>query len=119
MSAAATARDSTAGPSLPLVRYAGTYEDPWYGEVGIALEDGGLVMRFSNTPLLTGDLEHWQYDTFLVRWRERALRADAFVTFQLNPDGTIDRVRMEPASPAVDFSYDFEDLDLEPVEAER
>ena len=119
VSAAATARDSTAGPSLPLVRYAGTYEDPWYGEVGIALEDGGLVMRFSNTPLLTGDLEHWQYDTFLVRWRERALRADAFVTFQLNPDGTIDRVRMEPASPAVDFSYDFEDLDLEPVEAER
>jgi CubicO group peptidase (beta-lactamase class C family) len=113
--AAASARDSTVGPSLPLAKYAGTYEDPWYGEVGIALEDGGLVMRFSNTPLLTGDLEHWQYDTFLVRWRERALRADAYVTFQLNPDGSIDRVRMEAASPAVDFSYDFQDLDLEPA----
>ena len=25
-------------------------------------------MRFSHTPPLTGDLEHWQYDTFLVRW---------------------------------------------------
>jgi CubicO group peptidase (beta-lactamase class C family) len=117
--AAASARDSTVGPSLPLAKYAGTYEDPWYGDVGIALEDDGLVMRFSNTPLLTGDLEHWQYDTFLVRWRERALRADAFVTFQLNPDGTIDRVRMEPASPAVDFSYDFQDLDLEPAGEDR
>jgi hypothetical protein len=51
-------------------------------------------MRFSHTPPLTGDLEHWQYDTFLVRWRDRALRADAFVTFQLHPDGSIDRVRM-------------------------
>lgn len=111
----ATARDSTAGPSLPLERYAGTYTDPWYGDVGITLENGGLVMRFSHTPPLTGDLEHWQYDTFLVRWRDRALRADAFVTFQLHPDGSIDRVRMEPASPDVDFSYDFQDLDLEPA----
>jgi hypothetical protein len=111
----AAARDSTAGPSLPLERYAGTYADPWYGDVEIAIEDDGLVMRFSHTPLLTGDLEHWQYDTFLVHWRDRALRADAFVTFQLNPDGTIDRVRMEPASPDVDFSYDFQDLDLQPA----
>jgi CubicO group peptidase (beta-lactamase class C family) len=115
VSEAAAARDSTAGPSLPLDRYAATYTDPWYGDVGITLENGGLVMRFSHTPPLTGDLEHWQYDTFLVRWRDRALRADAFVTFQLNPDGSIDQVRMEPASPDVDFSYDFQDLDLEPA----
>ena len=86
----------------------------WYGDVGISLEGDGLVMRFSRTPLMVGDLEHWQYDTFLVRWRDRALRADAFVTFQLEPDGEIERVRMEPASPTVDFSYDFEDLDLQP-----
>jgi serine/threonine protein kinase len=26
-------------------------------------EQGHLVMRFSHTPALTGDLEHWQYDT--------------------------------------------------------
>ena len=47
-------------------------------------------------------------------WRDRSLRADAFLTFQLEPDGEIDRVRMEPASPTVDFSYDFQDLDLKP-----
>lgn len=114
VSETAAARDSTAGPSLPIEKYAGIYEDPWYGDVGISLEGDGLVMRFSRTPLMVGDLEHWQYDTFLVRWRDRALRADAFVTFQLEPDGEIERVRMEPASPTVDFSYDFEDLDLQP-----
>jgi CubicO group peptidase (beta-lactamase class C family) len=119
VSATAAARDSTAGPSLPLVEYAGVYADPWYGDVGIDLEGDGLVMRFSRTPSMVGDLEHWQYDTFVVRWRDRSLRADAFVTFQLEPDGSIDRVRMAPASPTVDFSYDFEDLDLEPAEAER
>ena len=114
VSEAAAARDSTAGPSLPIERYAGVYEDPWYGDVGISLEGDGLVMRFSRTPPMVGDLEHWQYDTFLVRWRDRSLRADAFVTFQLEPDGEVERVRMEPASPTVDFSYDFQDLDLKP-----
>jgi hypothetical protein len=72
-------------------------------------------MRFSKTKALTGDLEHWQYDTFVVRWRDRELRADAFVTFALNPDGSIDRVKMAAVSPETDFSYDFQDLDLRPA----
>lgn len=112
---AAGARDSTAGPSLPLERYAGTYRDPWYGDVTIEPDSGHLVIRFSHTPDLVGDLAHWQYDTFLARWRDRELRADAYVTFSLNPDGSIAAVRMAPASPSVDFSFDFQDLRLKPV----
>ena len=64
-------------------------------------------MRFGHTPSLVGDLEHWQYDTFLVKWRDRELRADAFVTFGLGADGKIERASMKPASPSVDFSFDF------------
>ena len=41
---------------------------------------------------------------------DRELRADAFVTFALNPDGTIDTVKMRAVSPDTDFSYDFQDL---------
>lgn len=108
-------RDSTAGPSLPLTGYAGTYADPWYGTVTISEEDSGLTIRFDHSPSLVGDLVHWQYDTFLARWHDRELRADAFVTFTLKPDGAIDRVTMVPASPSVDFSYDFQDLRLTPV----
>jgi hypothetical protein len=110
-------RDSTSGPSLPPGRYAGTYRDAWYGDVSIVEEDGKLVMRFTRTPLLIGDLTHWQHDSFLVRWRDRELRADAFVTFALNPDGSIERARMVAASGEVDFSFDFHDLDLRPVKA--
>ena len=47
---------------------------------------------------------------FAVRWRDRELRADAFVTFALNADGSIDQARMKPISPATDFSFDFQDL---------
>lgn len=109
------ARDSMSGPSLALAKYAGRYEDAWYGDVTIANEAGALVMRFGHTPQLVGDLVHWQHDSFLVRWRDRELRADAYATFALNPDGTIDQIKMMPASPDVDFSFDFQDLLLKPV----
>jgi CubicO group peptidase (beta-lactamase class C family) len=112
---AAAARDTASRPSLPLAKYAGTYRDAWYGDVSIALENGKLVMRFSHTPSLTGDLEHFQYDTFIARWRDRELRADAYVTFALKPDGSIDQVKLAAVSPATDFSFDFQDLLLVPA----
>lgn len=112
---AAVSRDSTSGPSLPLSKYAGTYRDPWYGDVVIAVEGKGLAIRFTKTPALIGDLVHWQHDTFLARWRDRELRADAYATFSLKADGSVDQVKVVPASDAVDFSFDFQDLVLKPV----
>jgi hypothetical protein len=112
---AAGSRDSMAGPSLPLARYAGTYRDPWYGDVKVSEERGGLAIRFTRSPSLVGDLLHWQHDTFLARWRDRELRADAYATFWLNADGSVHQLRMIPASESVDFSFDFQDLVLKPV----
>lgn len=109
------ARAANSKPSLPLAGYAGTYRDPWYGDIAIAQEGGKLVMRFSHTRELVGDLEHWQHDTFVVRWRERWLNADAFVNFALRPDGAIREARMEAISPLTDFSFDFHDLRLAPA----
>ncbi len=108
-------RDSASKPSLPLEKYAGTYKDAWYGDINISLDENHLVIRFSHSPDLVGDLEHWQYDTFVARWRDRELRADAYVTFSLNPDGSINHIKMKAFSPATDFSYDFRDLLLKPV----
>jgi len=112
---ASSARDASAKPSLPLARYAGTYRDAWYGDVTIAQQGGGLTIAFSHTQALAGPLEHFQHDTFIARWRDRELRADAYVTFALKPDGAIDQVKMQAVSPDTDFSYDFQDLLLKPV----
>lgn len=108
-------RNANSRPSLPAARYAGRYRDRWYGDVVIENRDGKLAMSFTHTKQLTGDLEHWQYDTFIVRWRDRTLNADAYVTFSLGPDGSIEGVRMKPVSPLTDFSFDFQDLDLRRV----
>lgn len=108
-------RDSTSRPSLPLASYAGAYSDAWYGDIAVVLEGGKLVMKFGHTPSLEGELQHWQYDTFIAKWKNRELRADAFVTFSLNPDGSIDQAKMRAVSPSTDFSFDFQDLLLKPV----
>jgi CubicO group peptidase (beta-lactamase class C family) len=109
-----TTRDTSSKPSLPLAKYAGHYRDAWYGEVVVSEENGRLTMGFSNTPALTGELEHFQHDTFIARWRDRELRADAYVTFALNPDGSIDQVKLQAISAMTDFSFDFQDLLLKP-----
>nr|WP_244244170.1 serine hydrolase [Lysobacter alkalisoli] len=110
------ARDAKSKPSLPLTGYARTYRDPWYGNIDVSMQDGRLLMQFAHTPVLRGSLEHWHHDTFIVRWHERWLNADAFVTFSLNPDGKVREARMEAISPLTDFSFDFHHLRLKPVE---
>ena len=71
-------------------------------------------MQFANTPALHGTLVHYQHNTFIVRWDDRTLEADAYVNFNLNPDGTIKYVTMKAVSMATDFSFDFHDLTLMP-----
>jgi CubicO group peptidase (beta-lactamase class C family) len=108
-------RAAASKPSLPLASYNGDYNDAWYGTVSIRQQGGKQLMAFSRTPDLTGTLEHFQHDTFIVRWKERNFNADAYVTFSLNPDGSIDRMKMAPVSSETDFSYDFADLSFTPV----
>ncbi len=118
MTKAEAARDASSKPSLPLEKYAGTYNDPWYGPITIRMENGGLVMTFEHTPNMVGDLQHWQHDTFKAHWRNRSIE-DAFVTFALNPDGSIDHAKMAAVSPLADFSFDYQDLMLKPAETKK
>ena len=109
-----TTRAANAGPSLPLEKYAGTYTDAWYGPATIRLENQKLVLSFDHTPGMVGELEHWQYDTFRTHWRTRTIE-DAYVTFSLRPDGSIEHFKMAAVSPLADFSFDYQDVLFEPV----
>lgn len=67
-------------PSLPLEAYAGTYVDSLYPPARVTFRKGKL--RIVLGPELSGDLEHWQEDTFRVTWDRADLGAN-FVTFNL------------------------------------
>ena len=116
---AGAARAARSAPSLPLTAYDGDYQDSWYGVVSIKQVGSKHVMSFTRTPDLTGELEHFQHDSFIVRWKERNFNADAYVTFSLNPDGSIERMKMAPVSEQTDFSYDFQDLSFTPVKTAK
>lgn len=118
MKKAEGARAANSKPSLPLEKYAGTYNDAWYGPITIRQEASGLTISFDHTPGMVADLQHWQYDTFKAHWRVRTIE-DAFVTFSLNADGTIDNARMAAVSPLADFSFDYQDLLLRPAVTEK
>lgn len=109
------ARDAKSKPSLPLSGYAGQYRDAWYGDVFVEPQGRTLRLRFGSTAALVGTMQHWQQDTFIVRWDDRSLNADAFVNFSLDPDGKVREVRLQAVSSLTDFSFDFQDLLLTPV----
>ena len=97
------------GPSLRLDAYTGIYTDAWYGNIKVARSGTGLSIDFMSTPRMGGALDHWQYDTFVTRFNDKAIEP-AYVTFSLDADGKVERVTMKPVSPLADFSYDYQDL---------
>jgi CubicO group peptidase (beta-lactamase class C family) len=106
--------DKNAVHSLPLRDYAHSYVDNWYGEIQISYKNNKLHMQFANTAELKGTLEHYQHNTFIVRWHDRTLEADAYVNFNLDEEGKISYATMKAVSRATDFSFDFHDLRLMP-----
>ena len=43
----------------------------------------------------------------------------AYVTFNLDADGKIDRITMKAVSPLADFSWDYQDLLFRPAEVKK
>lgn len=100
------ARVKTSVPSLPLNNYAGTYQHALYGEAAVAEEDGKLVVRLSSSPSYVADLEHWQFDIFLSRWRD-PVAGTTYVSFTLNSRGTVDEMRVKVDSYIDPGEYTF------------
>jgi CubicO group peptidase (beta-lactamase class C family) len=92
--------------------FTGTYTDDWFGD--IIISDTGDNLRFSalKSPALTGDMLYYTGNTYIVRWDDRTLDADAFVIFTLDREGVPSMIKMEAISPLTDFSFDFQDLTL-------
>ena len=82
-------------PSLALDKYAGTFQSEMYGESKVGFVDNKLVVSFG--PNYTGDLEHWHFDTFRVKWRDPS-QGRGFVNFKLNSQGKADLLTIEGIS---------------------
>ncbi|HBV12404.1 MAG TPA: serine hydrolase [Brevundimonas sp.] len=107
-----------APPSMPLEAYAGTWRDPWYGDIVIEPKTegrgrnrkSGLWLRFTHTPALQGWLEPYDGETFRTRFPDKR-EEDAFVTFNIATAKPA-TATVKGVSPDIDFSYDYQDLRL-------
>jgi CubicO group peptidase (beta-lactamase class C family) len=97
---------------IKFVIYAGRYRDPWLGEIIISDKNGKFYFTSSRSPKLSGELFPYKENSFVVKWKDRSMDADAFVIFRLNENGNAEGMRMKAISPLTDFSYDFQDLDF-------
>ena len=98
---------------VDLTNYTGVYKDPWFGKIEIYEKENKLWFKSLRSPKLSGQMQYYQANTFVVKWTASSLTdADAFVMFQLDEDGVAQGFKMKGISPAIDFSFDFQDLDL-------
>ncbi len=97
---------------MEVSNFIGTYNDKWLGDITISVKNGKLWFDSKRSPQLTGELLPYKGNTFIAKWNNRAMDADAYVIFGLDSEGKGSTIKMKPISPMTDFSYDFQHLDF-------
>nr|WP_321412822.1 serine hydrolase [uncultured Allomuricauda sp.] len=95
--------------------YIGIYEDDWFGRVEIFEKSGDLWFKSYKSPRLSGKMSFYEDNTFAIKWEYQDMKADAFAIFSLDENGRAQNIKMKGISRFIDFSFDFQDLDLNRV----
>ncbi|MCY7408641.1 MAG: serine hydrolase [Chitinophagales bacterium] len=93
----------------------GVYEDKWFGKIEIYSKGTQLWFKSYRSPKLNGPMSFYKANTFAIKWEYEDMNCDAFAMFSLDEDGKAQSIKMKGISPAIDFSYDFQDLDLQKI----
>jgi len=92
--------------------YIGIYEDNWFGKIEIFLKGDHLWFKSYRSPKLNGPMSFYKANTFAIRWEYQDMPCDAFAIFSLDEESKAQSIKMKGISPNIDFSFDFQDLDL-------
>ena len=96
--------------------YLGEYKDSWFGKIVIYKKDKKIWFKSIRSLKLTGQMFYYKANTFVVKWNDISIvDGDAFIIFQLDENGIAQGFKMKGISPAIDFSFDFQDLNLKRI----
>ena len=95
--------------------YLGVYKDNWFGKVEVFMNGNKLWFKSHRSPKLNGPMSYYKANTFAIKWEYQDMNADAFAIFSLDENGVAQSITMKGISPNIDFSFDFQDLDLKRV----
>ncbi|MCA9321435.1 MAG: serine hydrolase [Planctomycetes bacterium] len=99
--------------------FVGIYEDRWFGKVEVYTAGDQLMIRAHRSPKLRGPLRYYQANAFAVKWDYQDMNADAFAIFSLDQEGQAQSLELKGISPNIDFSFDFQDLDLKRIKPSK
>ena len=95
--------------------YIGVYEDAWFGKIEIFINENKLWFKSYRSPKLNGPMAFYKANSFAIKWEFQDMNGDAFAMFSLDENGKAQSIKMKGISPNIDFSFDFQDLDLQRV----
>ena len=107
----ATAKNTKINPK----DFTGIYQDKWFGKIEVFLKDNQLWFKALRSPKLNGQMQFYKANTFAIRWEYQDMNCDAFAIFSLDEEGKAQNIKMKGISPNIDFSFDFQDLDLQRI----
>ncbi|RTY94990.1 serine hydrolase [Flavobacterium sp. GT3R68] len=96
--------------------YIGIYEDNWFGKIEVFEKNKKLWFKSYRSPKLNGPMAFYNANTFAIKWEYQAMNCDALAMFSLDETGKAQSIKMKGISPNIDFSFDFQDLDLKRVD---
>ncbi len=97
-------RNKELKPSFKPEEYAGTYRSDLYGDATVKLNNDTLVLQFVPAPEFTSKLEHWQFDTFTVEFKNFPSLPSGTVDFIIDASAEIHEMRIEIINPDFDFT---------------
>lgn len=107
-------------PSHDLKNYTGTFSNPGYGSIEIAMKDGGLVSKFNSIDIR---LDHFQYDQFNAVVLDPSLEGGGPIRFSFHIDskGDISKltVPFETGVNDIEFSKESKALEVKRADLEK
>ncbi len=97
-------RNPNTKPALALKDYTGIYGGKLYGNAEVRQENGHLVLDFLPSDVLTGDLSHWQYETFKIKLRNSPTLPEGTVNFIIGKNGKVNELKVDIPNPDFDFT---------------
>ena len=101
---------------LPVERYLGTFADKWFGPMKLWQNDAKqLRIKSLKMDTLQGNLEPFGEHSWVVRWDNQNAASDAFVHFDVRPNGTIKGFEMFPFTAKEVVNHEYRDMFFTPV----
>ncbi len=96
--------------------FIGVYADKWFGKVEVFEKNKQLWIKCFRSPKLNGPMAFYNENTFAIKWEYQAMNCDVFALFSFDKTSKAQSIKMIGISPNIDFSFDFQDLDLNRID---